>query len=443
MGANDKDAPCYMQYLVQSKGDNALLANIAYSEEGGNRGIPQYYRLNLQNYQTEIISSTEGKNLYKLRQENDDFDLNNFIAKSLDYYSKKTEIGLFQDTYTSLIEDSSASVLFDSIQDNKCVYCIECDSSKNDPNNMRLSDSVSIMDRDGTNKKAILLGTEAVITKYCRLTSTIGCIYAYNAGPERLCITALINFDTEQVKLFMESGKAYDVKGIINDSFLMIESDIQAGTSRFFLVNSDGTENPDLFQLTVKNVFGNRYSLVDVKENRFFYAFINLDNFITVCCYNFSTMELYTVLPSDKNPDNTIEELPNSRYSTPFRIIKETNTLSFVLSDQERNEVWYLINLDTKEVESVLLPKNTDTTLSSDGKYVLCANTNGKNRKNGIIAFDVQIYTPFSEKLDLGVRSGLYNPVMQEFIVPLKNDVDGNALYRVNANGEINKILLR
>ncbi|MDD4029316.1 MAG: hypothetical protein PHI40_07580 [Caldisericia bacterium] len=219
----------------------------------------------------------------------------------------------------------------------------------------------------------------------------------------------------------------------------MKESDIQANTNRFFLVNADGTEEPDLFHLSVKDVYESEYSLLDLQGNRFFYGYIDLDNYFSVCCFNFSTMKLSTILPGKNNADNIESESTLSLFLSPFYIIQESDTLSFILSDQESNQVWFLINLDTEEVESIVLPKDTYTTLSTDGKYVLCANRKGRSKKNAIIEFDTQTYTPFSEKLDLGYERAFYNPVMQEFILPLKYDVDGNTLYKVNANGEVTK----
>ncbi|MDD4029731.1 MAG: hypothetical protein PHX86_08550 [Caldisericia bacterium] len=214
---NESDGPYYWHCLTKSTGDSVLLIS---SEEGD---IPQYYRLDLQNYTTEIVTSAEGRVFDLQWYQYDEFDLNNFIVRnSLNHYSNEAEIGLFQNTYTTLIQDPSASLLYDSIQDNKCIYSIESESSKNDPDDfMDLEDSVYIMNRDGTNKKAIPLGVKAIVTEYKRLTSTIGCINAHNAGPERLGITALINFETEQVKLFMESGKGYDIEGVINNAVLM------------------------------------------------------------------------------------------------------------------------------------------------------------------------------------------------------------------------------
>jgi len=392
---NESDGPNYTHLLIKSMGDSALLISIKRGEEGG---IPQYYRLDLQNYTTEIVTSAEGRVFDLQCYKYDEFDLNNFIARnSLNHYSNEAEIGLFQNTYTPLIQDPSASLLYDSIKDNKCIYSIESESSKNDPDDyMDLEDSVYIMNRDGTNKKAIPLGVKAIVTEYKRLTSTIGCIYAHNAGPERLGITALINFETEQVKLFMESGKNYYIEGVTNNAVLMKESDIQANTNRFFLVNADGTEEPDLFHITVKDVYESQYSLMDVQGNRFFYGYIGLDNYYSVCSLNFSTMKLRTILPGKNNADNIESESTLSLFLSPFYIIQESDTLSFILSCHE-NKVWYLINLDTEEVESIVLPKDTYTTLSTDGKYVLCANIEGRSKKNAIIAFDTQKYTPFSE----------------------------------------------
>jgi hypothetical protein len=153
-------------------------------------------------------------------------------------------------------------------------------------------------------------------------------------------------------------------------------------------------------------------------------------------------MKLSTILPGKNNADNIESESTLSLFLAPFYIIQESDTLSFILSCVDGNEVWYLINLETEEVESIVLPKDTDTTLSTDGKYVLCANIKGRSKKNEIIAFDTQTYTPFSEKIDLRYDRAIYNPVMQEFILPLKYDVDGNTLYKVNANGEVTKFYI-
>jgi hypothetical protein len=425
----------YMQYLVQSQNHDALLVNIAYTEKAEIGYVEQYYRLDLQNYNTETISYLEGKQLNLLKSKYEAFDIDNFIATNApDNDPHETEIGLFHNSYIPLIKDSSARVEYDSVQDNICIYCLDKDGM--------INDSVHIMNRDGTNKTSVPLGIEAVVTEYFRLTPKIGCINAYNAGPEKLSISALINFETEQVKLFMESGKDYDIEGVLNNAVLIKESDIQANTNRFFLVNADGTEESDLFHITVKDVYESQYSLMDIQGNRFFYGYIGLDNYFSVCCFNFSTMKLSTILPGKNNADNIESESTLSLFLAPFYIIQESDTLSFILSCVDGNEVWYLINLETEEVESIVLPKDTDTTLSTDGKYVLCANIKGRSKKNAIIAFDTQTYTPFSEKLDLRYERAFYNPVMQEFILPLKYDVDGNTLYKVNANGEVTKFYI-
>ncbi len=420
----------YMQYLVQSQNHDALLVNIAYTEKAEIGYVEQYYRLDLQNYHTETISFLKGRQLNLLKSKYEAFDIDNFIATNApDNDPRETEIGLFHNSYVPLIKDSSAGVLYDSVQDDRCVYCFDKVGM--------ISDSVNIMNRDGTNQTTIPLGIEAVITDYFKLTPEIGCINAYNAGPERLSISALINFKTKQVKLYMETGKAYTVKGVINNAFLIKESNIQMNIDRFFLVQSDGSESSDLFQISVKDAFEDEYCLLDPAKNRFFYAFIRPDNSISVCCFDFSTMKMHALFPDNKEPTSSKKEFPNTQFSSSLYLVKESNTISFVLSDGAVKKTWYLMNCGTMETTSIPIPENTDITLSPDGKYVLCANTNGKNGKNGIITFNKQTYIALSERLNLGVRSGLYNPLMEEFIVPLRNDTKGDSLYRVNADGEV------
>jgi hypothetical protein len=70
----------YMQYLVQSKNHDALLVNIAYTEKAEIGYVEQYYRLDLQNYNTETISYLEGKQLNLLKSKYEAFDIDNFIA---------------------------------------------------------------------------------------------------------------------------------------------------------------------------------------------------------------------------------------------------------------------------------------------------------------------------------------------------------------------------
>lgn len=131
-------------------------------------------------------------------------------------------------------------------------------------------------------------------------------------------------------------------------------------------------------------------------------------------------------------------------FSSPFYIHKETWDLSFILrtSIAEENYSWYIANVFTQEIRTIDLPMNTDVTLSSDGKYVLVVQTHGKGQNNGIVSSDTEDLVPLSEPLSIHHLGHFYNPQMEEFIVNLRENTDGNTLYRINPKGEIQPFTL-
>ncbi len=431
----------YRPTLFSYSDTEALMIQTAYKSELDIELI-EYYKLNLLNYQAEKMMTAFQKRLYILENQHDTFDPDYFVAlNSPSMDSSVTEIGLFEDNanvYTPLIQNSQASLLYHSIQDDLVVYCL-------DRGDTPLADSVHWMRTDGSPVQTISLGVEAVIADYYPLGSSQCCIDAYNAGSDQQSMVAFMNVETQEVSLLMEPGKDFQVAAVLDHAVVIKESEPSAGKIRFFVVDVYGRETAEILNAISADVYETYQTVVDTQRNLLYIGFTQKESTISIVCYDLESMQMKHTFEIETQVKNTKDALLyTDAFSSPFYIHKETGDLSFILrtSIAEENYSWYIANAFTQEIRTIDLPTNAAITLSSDGKYVLVVQTHGKGQNNGIVSSETEDFTLVSEPLKIHHLGHFYNPQMEEFIVVLRENIDGNTLYRINPKGEIQPFTL-
>ena len=74
--------------------------------------------------------------------------------------------------------------------------------------------------------------------------------------------------------------------------------------------------------------------------------------------------------------------------------------------------------------------------------YVFVVQIHGEGQNNGIVSSETEDFTLASDPLNIHHVGHFYNPQMEEFIVVLRENTDGNTLYRINPKGEIQPFTL-
>ncbi len=429
--SNDTGSIRYIPNITQYTDTQAFMSIAGYKGELDLCSM-QYNILDLNNNKVNPVFDTLQRRIYLKLNQHEEFNPNNFISLNTpSVSSNESEIGLFQaatNSYTTLINDPSASLLFDSVPDNKVIYYYQNKDSFQ-------ADAIWIMNRDGSEAKSIPLGIEAVPTEYYRVTPTTGFIYAYNAGADKNSVVGILNTELETVTLLMKPDRNYQIYGILDNQCLVEETDLQTSKLTLFFLDADGNRSESLFELDTLDLNGHYLKVLDSTNNQFFFAYCSRIDGVKILC--FKEGEVEEVFPGLLDYNET---------STHFDIMKplvynaQQNHLSFRLASETKDSNWYIANLTTSKISEIPLPANADYSLSSDGNYMLCANINNKPGYNTIIDAETQSITPLSEKLSLDFRSFYYNPIRKAYIVYQSQKCNSNTLYELSVNGNVSEL---
>jgi hypothetical protein len=292
------------------------------------------------------------------------------------------------------------------------------------------------MNRDGTNKRSIPLGTNATIYNYHSLDKNRGCFRGYNTGPKFLNVIFLVNHNSQTITKLMEVGKSYDFIGIWERQMMVKVSDLEDNSSIFYLYDFDGTRQQELFAIKNSVDYTVYREILDTKGKRFFYSYRTPDNLGHIMVFDFSTTKLKEIYSHELN------DYEKSYFPIPMETLnKEKNFLSFKL-DINKKETWCILYLDTGKVDEIPLPKNTNFRLSTDGKYLMCMNIGGNDKKSGIMDYETKKLKVFTTNLEVDNFSPSYIESTQEFYFNLRNDHEGNKIYSIKPSGELKEFKL-
>ena len=123
--SNDTGSIRYIPNITQYTDTQAFMSIAGYKGELDLCSM-QYNILDLNNNKVNPVFDTLQRRIYLKLNQHEEFNPNNFISLNTpSVSSNESEIGLFQaatNSYTTLINDPSVSLLFDSVPDNKVIY---------------------------------------------------------------------------------------------------------------------------------------------------------------------------------------------------------------------------------------------------------------------------------------------------------------------------------
>ena len=399
-----------------------------------------YYLLNLVTEKTRRVFGEFPGQIYfdlALYDQFDPIDFVTWVDPSIPASFLETQIGRFlsSESYTPLVKDKKASMMFDSKKDNVVVYHYS---------EAGFCQEVNLMNRDGTNKKSIPLGISSMIYGYNRLTKNIGCFSGdfYDQKEEK--VVFILDQSNEKITLLMENQKMYEYIGLIDSQMLIKVTDIKKRSSTFFLYDLRGNRKKQLFE--IKDIAGiEEYDwFLDEKERRLFYSYNTPDKTGHIIQYDFTKSKLVEIFH---------HAIDYGRI--PIGVLnKEKNFLSFLM-DVDEKEVWFIYYLKNGKVDEIPLPSKktqyletnsnpdvTDYEPSSDGKYILCMDISNDVCSNGIIDYQTKKLKLIPNPLDISQYSTYYSESTESFYFVLRHNQDRNHIYSVNRDAEVKKLQL-